>query len=208
MFIAISFVCTFIFGFYIDYRLKRNTTHFPVINSIEKALQTLLKTSVYSYEMFTDRFHKKKIQKWTKKRNLIVAIGLIALLTISFNKWPNASSTVAVVQAERWLVESELEQKYIETAKAQELVGGWVGELRENTIGTASSEPEIFYLKDGIEGGKVRAEPSKSGAVLDVVSPDESITYLGEKQENGEITWMKVQTENDQTGWISSRIIE
>lgn len=208
-FMILVFIYTFIAGLYIELRLKHNKTNFPVVNSIEGFLQKILNSTVNSYKKFTGRFLRKGIWRWTRKKNLVSALIMAAILTITFNKWPEAKATSSLVEAERWLMENQLDQKHITSERAQELVSVWLEEKTdENSIETSATEPKILQLKQGTSGGKVRAEPSMSGAVLHIAGPNEPMTYLEEKQQNGNILWLKVQTQTNETGWISSNIVE
>lgn len=208
-FIALTFLYTFITGFYIELSLKRNKTSFPVVNSIEEFLQKRLNTTVNAHKNFTERFHRKGIWTWTKKQTVVRAFIIIAILAFSFNNWPEVKTTISLVKAERWLVEEQLGQKYIASEQAQELVSVWLDEKTEDSsIETLATEPIILHLTKDTSGGRVRAEPSLSGKVLHIVSPNEPMTYLEEKQQNGTITWLKVQTQTNETGWISANIVE
>jgi len=180
-----------------------------MVNYIEGFLQKRLNSISKAYDKFTSRFHKKGILKWTIQRSLLIAGIMIVVLNFTLSKWSDAEITKSIVKVERSFIEEQFNQNYIESTKAQKLVTAWLEEKSdENSIETYATEPRILHLKAGTTGGKVRAEPSMSGAVLHIVSSNEPMTYLDEKQQNGEIIWLKVQTKTNHIGWISSRIVE
>lgn len=76
---------------------------------------------------------------------------------------------------------------------------------------SASDQTDQLYqlqLKQDYDGGNIREQPI-DGAVIAVLDPEEFVYYLNNEvtAENG-IVWIEVETQQGQTGWISSSIVE
>lgn len=207
--LVLAYIYSFIAGIYINARLKQNKNNFPIVNSIETFFQKLLNSTIGFYKKFTARFQRKGIWRWTRKKKLVSAVIMITILTLTFNKWPEAKTTTSLAKAEKWLMVDQLGQKHIASEQAQQLVSVWLDQkTEENSIETSATQPRILHLTKEHSGGKVRAEPSMSGKVLHIVSPDEPMTFLEKQQKSGSITWLKVLTQTNETGWISAKIVE
>lgn len=91
--------------------------------------------------------------------------------------------------------------------------------LNQKLNGSNDAEPvslnegstDKYKLKPSYEGGSLREEPvegTETDNVIRSISPDETLLFLGETEKQGNITWYKVKTQDDEYGWISGGIIE
>lgn len=62
---------------------------------------------------------------------------------------------------------------------------------------------------DGIDGANIRSTPDKDkdDNIITTVSGDDKMTYLHEYAIIDDVYWLKVRTESNEDGWISSKLI-
>ncbi|WP_461672466.1 SH3 domain-containing protein [Priestia megaterium] len=149
-------------------------------------------------------FSKKQLVQSRYKK--ITFILPLLLGCIAF-QWKEVPLVTAWYTAEERFMKEDLGVANIDSEDARERVMAWVGIFGDERIVLAKGETK-FVLKDDFQGGTVRSEPRKTSLQIHIISPNEPVTYLGDKAEDSNnVVWYKVQTNTNQEGWISSRII-
>lgn len=94
-------------------------------------------------------------------------------------------------------------------AYVEEKLSDFIGGSETSSPIEAIAEPiPIQYVNVTSKGANIRQSPSMDSKVVRVVDHNTLLEYQNEKQEDKEIYWMKIKTNDGQAGWISDRIVK
>ncbi|WP_226670866.1 SH3 domain-containing protein [Metabacillus litoralis] len=140
-----------------------------------------------------------------KKMVRLVAFSLAILLPLAIINNPTTSYSKTWNNFEAWVTKEKVQKDLgYDLTKLQANVKGKFDEV------SSKVNPKTLKLKEKYkDGGNIRETPNLNGNIVDDLTQGETITYLEEEQtDNQGIRWLKVETPNGKTGWISAKIVE
>jgi Bacterial SH3 domain len=147
-------------------------------------------------------FQKRKRNKAHFKKTFRTAAFILAiLLPIAIVNNPAQAYSKTWHQFDKWAMEE----------KVQKSLGFDLNQVQSKLASTVESvNPTTLTLKAQYEeGGNIRSTPSLNGKIVEAIKVGETITYLEEeKTDDRGITWLKVETDSGNEGWVSEKIVE
>ncbi len=127
-------------------------------------------------------------------RTLFLVAGIVLVLLL-MNPSMNNSALDKWLSFEEWVLENADEK----VANAQELKS----EIEEE------GHKEVYYVltEEYQEGANIRKNPGLDAPYLTMALPNEQLLFLGEKQPDGNRTWLKIENTQGQVGWISDVVV-